>query len=135
MSKPWIHAKSSARRFGGRPEDYLEIHNLLDSSKATVADNRHRVLTHTSWFIGTILERVFGSTLTNSDGKVVSVRDVGEQHVLEDFGGRFIPTVQDYLENLDYREWMNAGKGPPPASAVRLEKARQTRTVMTFQKD
>ena len=36
MSKPWIHALSSAKRFGGVPEDYIEIHNLMDSSKATL---------------------------------------------------------------------------------------------------
>jgi len=116
MSKPWIHAVSSARKFGGKPEDYIEIHNLMDSSKATVADGRHRALTHTSWFIGFILEKVFGVTITNSDNRKVSVRDVGEQHVLEDFGGRFIPTPQDYFENTEFQEWMLAGKGKPPAS-------------------
>lgn len=25
MSKPWIHAVSSARKFGGTPEDYIDI--------------------------------------------------------------------------------------------------------------
>jgi hypothetical protein len=58
MSKPWIHAVSSARRWGGKPEDYIEIHNLMDSSKATIADSRHRALTHNAWFIGTILEKI-----------------------------------------------------------------------------
>jgi len=33
MYKPWIHAKNSARKFGGVPEDYLPIHNLMDSSQ------------------------------------------------------------------------------------------------------
>lgn len=56
MAKPYIHAESSARRFGGVPKDYLEIHNIMDSSKAVFADNRHRALTHNSWFIGHILE-------------------------------------------------------------------------------
>lgn len=116
MSKPYIHARSSAKRFGGVPEDYLDIHNLMDSSKATLADPRHRVLTHTSWFVGFVLEQVFGTTRVNSDAKVYSVRDVGEQHILEDFGGRFIPTVQDYLEPLPVKPWMLAGKGEPPAS-------------------
>lgn len=116
MSKPYVHAKSSAKRYGGVPEDYLEIHNLMDSSKATIADSRHRALTHNSWFVGFVLEKVFGTTMTNSDGKVVSVRDLGEQHILEDFGGRFIPTPQDYLQDLPVAQWMMAGKGTPPAS-------------------
>lgn len=31
---PYIHAELSAKRFGGVPEDYLDIHELMDSSKA-----------------------------------------------------------------------------------------------------
>lgn len=50
MAKPYIHAISSAKRFGGKPEDYIEIHNLMDSSKGAIPDNRHRALTHNSWF-------------------------------------------------------------------------------------
>lgn len=123
MSKPYIHAVSSARRFGGVPDDYLPIHNLMDSSKGAIADNRHRVLTHTSWFLSEILERVFGSTITNSAGRVVSVRDVGEQHILEDFGGRFIPTPQDYIESMEFADWMQNGKGVPPSS-FKLEEKR-----------
>jgi len=120
MSKPYIHALSSARRYGGKPEDYIEIHNLLDSSKGAIPDNRHRALTHTSWFLSTILERVFGVVIENSDGRKVSVRDIGEQHILEDFGGRFIPTAQDYLAGMEFEGWMQNGKGTP-ASFVKLD--------------
>ncbi len=120
MSKPWIHALSSSRKFGGIPEDYIDIHNLMDSSKATIADSRHRALTHNSWFIGTVLERIFGVVLTNSNGRQVSVRDIGEQHVLEDFGGRYIPSAQDYLQEMECKTWMIAGKGTVPSSFVKL---------------
>lgn len=116
MSKPWVHATSSSRRFGGKPEDYIDIHNLLDSSKGVIADSRHRALTHTAWFLSNILERIFGVTVENSDGRIVSVRDIGEQHILEDFGGRFIPSAQDYLEDTPFKDWMLNGKGEPPAS-------------------
>lgn len=129
MSKPWIHAESSAKRFGGEPTDYIEIHNLMDSSKATIADSRHRALTHNSWFIGTILEMIFGVTLTNSAGRIVSVRDIGEQHVLEDFGGRFIPSAQDYLQEVEFKDWMLNGKGVPPSFA-KLYKRDSPRKVM-----
>lgn len=117
MSKPWIHAVSSARKYGGDPKDYEAIHELMDSSKSAMADNRHRALTHTSWFISTILPRIFGNTFTNSEGKVVSVRDIGEQHVLEDFGGRFIPTPQDFLQDIPPHDWINNGRrGANPPS-------------------
>lgn len=130
MSKPYIHALSSARRFGGTPEDYLEIHNLMDSSKAAMPDNRHRALTHNSWFIGYVVERVFGVTITNSAGKVVSVRDVAEQHVLEDFGGRFIPTPQDYLGEMEFQPWMNNGAGGTyPPSCAKIEQKRQKKFI------
>ena len=116
MSKPWVHACSSSRRFGGKPEDYIEIHNLMDSSKGVIADSRHRALTHTSWFLSVILERIFGVTIKNSNGRTVSVRDIGEQHVLEDFGNRFIPSAQDYLQGMSFEEWMLSGRGKLPAS-------------------
>lgn len=123
MSKPYLHACSSARKFGGQPADYMDIHNLMDSSKAAMADNRHRALTHNTWFVNVILERIFGSTLINSDGGAVSVRDVAEQHILEDYGGRFIPTAQDFLQDIPYQNWMG-GKGlPPSAIAIHQNKA------------
>jgi hypothetical protein len=131
MSKPAIHAQSSARKFGGKPEDYIEIHEFLDSSKGAIADNRHRSLTHHSWFLTTVLQRVKFSnsieapdrtfpTFKNSDGKVLSVRDIGEQHILEDFRMRFIPTPQDYIEHMDMKEWMNNGVAGCPASARKV---------------
>ena len=115
MSKPYIHAVSSAKRFGGVPEDYIEIHNLMDSSKGAICDNRHRALTHNSWFLSFILEKIFVVTITNSENKKISVRDIGEQHVAEDFRGKFIPTAQDYLQEMEMKDWMNNGRGVPPS--------------------
>lgn len=118
MSKPYVHAQSSARQFGGIPEDYLAIHNWFDATKAILPDVRHRALRHHAEGIF-LCEAIFGVTLTNTDGRKVSVRDVGEQHVLEDFGGRFIPTAQDYLQHLALQDWMDNGKGEAPPSAPR----------------
>lgn len=124
MSKPYIHAQSSAKLFGGVPDDYIDIHNLMDASKGAMADNRHRALTHNAWFLSVILERIFGVTRTNSAGKVYSVRDVGEQHVLEDFGGKYIPSAQDYLAQIEWQPWMQNGKGYP-ASFEKLAKKQK----------
>lgn len=131
MSKPWIHAKNSSKKFGGKPEDYLPIHNLMDSSKGCIGDNRHRCLTHNSWFIGADgpLERIFGVVIKNSDGKDVSVRDIGEQHILEDFGMRFIPTPQDYLQEMEIKSWMNNGKESVPSSFKKIEKNKTRKTI------
>jgi hypothetical protein len=126
MSKPWVHAKNSARIYGGKPEDYLPIHNLMDSSKGSIGDNRHRALTHNSWFVsaGGPLELIFGVVIKNSDNKEVSVRDIGEQHILEDFGMRFIPTPQDYLQEMEIKSWMNNSKDSTPSSFKKIEKTK-----------
>lgn len=131
MSKPWVHAKNSARKYGGKPEDYLPIHNLMDSSKGSIGDNRHRALTHNSWFVsaGGPLELIFGIVIKNSDNKEVSVRDIGEQHILEDFGMRFIPTPQDYLQEMEIKSWMNNSKDSVPSSFKKIEKTKVKKVI------
>lgn len=126
MAAPFIHAQSSAKRYGGKPEDYLDIHELMDSSKSTFADNRHRALTHNIWFVTTILPKIFGHSRTNSDGRSYNVKDIGEQHVLEDFRMKFIPTVQDYLSEMEIKDWMNNGMSLPD-SAKKLYKNSERR--------
>ncbi len=121
MGKPYMHAEVSAKRFGGKSEDYLAIHELMDSSKLAIADNRHRALTHNTWFIEMILKRVFGASIKNSDGKTVSVQDIGEQHCLDDFTHRFIPTAQDYLQEMNVMSWMSNRDGDVPSSAKKFK--------------
>lgn len=132
MAKPHIHANSSARKYGGVPEDYMPIHNFMDSSKSAMPDNRHRALTHNSWFIGAggPLELAFGVTIKNSDGKVVSVRDIGEDHILEDFGMKFIPTASDYLQEMEFKLWMNNGREAVPPSHAKIEARKRTKTIL-----
>ncbi len=104
MSHAWFHARSSARKFGGEPEDYLAIHEWFDQTKMCWADTRHRAVLHSSFGIF-LSEQVFGVTLTRaSDGKEVPTRLIGEQHVIEDLGR--IPTIQDWLDRLPYKPWM-----------------------------
>lgn len=100
---PWYHAVSSVKKFGGIPEDYLVIHEWFDASKAHFADFRHRALRHHSAGIYECQEK-FGTTITNSTGKQVPVRAIGEQHVREDCG--FIPTVADWLRHIEPQPWM-----------------------------
>lgn len=105
MSHPWQHAVSSAHRFGGRPEDYILIHNWFDETKAFFCDFRHRALRHHAEGIFEC-ERVFGVTIRNSDGRAVPVRPIGEQHVREDCGG-IVPSAADWLRNIHPQRWMN----------------------------
>lgn len=105
--KPYLHAMVSVRKWGGKPEDYLAIHDFLDSSKAHLPDVRHRALLHNSFGIY-IAERVFGHNITNDNGKLVSVRDIAEQHVIDDVG--FIPTVERYFEGMPMHDWLGGKK-------------------------
>lgn len=117
MAKPHIHAENSVKRWGGKPKDYLPVHELLDSSAVVFGDVRHRALTHNQWFIRNMLPKVLGITITNSDGKTVSTIEVAEWHVLEDFGNKFIPAASDYLAQIPLQPWMdNAKDGATPPS-------------------
>jgi hypothetical protein len=95
--KPFIHARNSARKHGGTWEEYLKFHEWFDQTKAHIADMRHRAVLHNSFGIY-LLEQVFGGHFTNSEGKLVSVRDIGEEHVLEDLG--MIPSLSDCLKTM-----------------------------------
>lgn len=97
----------SVKKFGGKPEDYFDIHQFIDSSKMAFPDMRHRAILHNS-FGCYVAERVFGINLTNSDGKLVSVRDVAEQHIIDDMGR--IPTLQDYLGDMPFYSWLGGPK-------------------------
>lgn len=105
--KPYLHGMVSVRKWGGKPEDYQEIHDFLDSTKAAFPDMRHRAILHNSFGIY-ICEKIFGINITNSEGRIVSVRDIAEQHVIDDMGR--IPTLQDYLEGMPMYDWLGGPK-------------------------
>ena len=107
MAHPYHHAVSSAKKFGGVPGEYLDLHEWFDASKQHIADFRHRALRHHSAGIF-MLEDVFGTTIMISTGRIVPVRFIGEQHVLEDLGR--IPSVQDWLGKILPESWM-LGRG------------------------
>jgi hypothetical protein len=124
MSAPHIHAISSAKKYGGKMEDYMAIHAKMDCSKGYFPDNRHRVLTHTMFWIQEVMIPIFGQVMTNSDSKIVSVKDICEQHILEDYRQKFIPTPQDFIQEMEFKQWMQNGRGTPE-SCKRLYKQKQ----------
>lgn len=101
--KPYIHARSSAKRYGGKEEDYLDIHDFMDNTKSSMADVRHRAILHSAYGCF-LVEQVFGTTRTNSDGRRYSTRDIAEDHIKEDLG--FIPSMETWLKGLPIEDWM-----------------------------
>lgn len=104
MAHPYHHAVSTCNRWGGSPDDYLAIHSWFDASKELFGDFRHRALRHHTHGIFEC-EAEFGEVVVNSDGRMVPVRLIGEQHVREDCG--FLPTPQDWLRCIQPEPWMN----------------------------
>lgn len=131
MANAYIHSKNSVRRYGGTIDNYIEIHKKMDCSKKVVASNQHRALTHHMFWILEVMIPIFGYTITNSDGKEVCVKDICEEHILEDFGMKFIPTPQDYIEGMEMQDWMQNGVSGIPASCRKLglNKTKKTKHI------
>lgn len=125
MANPLKHSQSSVKLWGGKVEDYLPLHNKMDSSKKYFSDNRHRALTHNMFFIFEVMIPIFGEYITNSAGKIVSVKDICEWHILEDFGKKYIPNVSDYLSEMEIKSWMANGIGEPPASQKKIKQVTE----------
>lgn len=119
MTNAYHHAESSAKKWGGVPEDYLRVHEWFDETKALFCDNRHRALRHHAEGIAMAV-KMLGPIVVNSNGKKVPVREIGEQHVREDLG--YIPPASDWLREIRPRAWMNrVGAKNPYDSEGRLK--------------
>jgi hypothetical protein len=95
------HTHLSQKRWGGKSEDYLEIHRLIDSTKVLCSDNRHRIF-HTHWAVKEIVVPIFGEAFLNQDGHSVDVKALCEKdHLLVDYHHRFIPTLADFVNAMD----------------------------------
>lgn len=99
--KPLDHSVNSVRRYKGKIEDYQDIHEWLDQTKAAHGDMRHRAILHNTMgpFIAT---DVFGRSIVNSDGQTCDVRQICEDHILEDLGR--IPSLSDFLNLIPISE-------------------------------
>ena len=63
MAHPNIHAKSSVKKWGGKPEDYIHIHEWFDATKAWIGHSKHRMFRHHSEGIFGC-EEYFGKSFT-----------------------------------------------------------------------
>jgi len=64
MAHPLEHSKSSARKFGGKPEDYDHLHLWMDETKSWFGDSLHRMFRHHSEGIFE-MEKTFGKSFIN----------------------------------------------------------------------
>lgn len=117
---PIVHSESSMKKFKGKTEEdfkqFMGIHKKMDCTKAWVPDNRHRCISHTMLWVMEVMVPLFGDYIILSDGKRVSVKDICEQHILEDYRMKFIPTPQDFIQEMTFKKWMQNGSGLPPSA-------------------
>lgn len=141
--KPYKHAIISAKKFGGVPMDFIKIHSWFDSTKSSIADVRHRMVLHNAFGIF-LCEQVFGTMeqkndgtwvrmpyIVNSDGKKVQVRDIGEQHVLDDLGT--IPGLEKCLSTMPIEAWM--GGGVKKKKVIRLSGIKSSELDIDYEED
>lgn len=127
MSHPYHHSLSSVKKFQGKWEDYIKIHNFFDETKAHYPDMRHRALRHHAEGIFWCEEK-FGTVITNSDGKNIPVRAIAEQHIMEDIG--WIPTIKDYLDCMSQEGWMyKPGEGRKLMKEIKEQKLDYTTNI------
>ena len=82
----------------------------MDSTKSAHAEVTYRCVFHSAFGIF-LIEDIFGRTITNSVGREVFVRDIAEQHVLEDLG--HIPSLSDWLREMPPQPWMAGARKLP----------------------
>lgn len=95
----WKHSLLSKKKFKGEPEDYLEIHKFIDSSKLHYFNIKHRVLLHHTYGIDLCIQK-FGETLTNAENLKILVRDIAAEHCKEDLMG-VVPTLNNWFKYVD----------------------------------
>lgn len=103
----WFHAQSAARKWGGVPDDYIDIEEFIDSSKKIIGDVRHRSLYHHTEGVW-LCQRIFGRTIQVGDHKIVPVRLIAERHILEDLG--WLPSPADYIKGMPVEAWMGGSQ-------------------------
>ena len=103
----WYHAVSASKKWGGVPDDYIEIEEFIDSSKKIIGDVRHRSVYHHTEGVW-LCQKIFGRVIRTSAGREVPVRLIAERHILEDLG--WIPSPADYLKTMPIEQWFGGAK-------------------------
>jgi hypothetical protein len=94
MGHSYHHALSSVRRFGGQVEDYLELHSWFDRSKATSVSPLHRMVLHHTEGVRLAVRHFGVAPPRASDGVIMPIEALGNQHVEEDLG--WVPSLADW---------------------------------------
>ena len=117
---PFDHARSSARSFGGRWEDYYPLHSWFDASKAVLCHVTHRAMRHHEEGIAEAVT-LFGATIVNRDRTAISTAALGRQHIAEDCA--HLPRAADWLAGFAAPDWLPTSL--PEAEQLAARSARR----------
>lgn len=78
MANPYHHACSSAKSWGGPPDDYVAIHDWFEAPKTFMPDFRHRALRHHAQGIFEC-EPDFGHAIHSSADRMITVQWIGDR--------------------------------------------------------
>jgi hypothetical protein len=119
------HADNSAIIFGGKSEDYISIHELIDSNKLVTPSIFGRFFLHHLDVGGVILRNIFGEFV--GTGKV-PIEDILKQHLLEDYGriltfeSDWRPVLEANIKNLpqlrSFQDFLQKAKYDPRLKGV-----------------
>lgn len=97
------HCDFSVNKWGGVAEDYEAIHKWFCGPVLQHESEQFRALLYHSQGIFTA-EEVFGPIVANSNGRIIPVRFIAEEHVKLAVGR--IPTAFEWLKEIQARPWM-----------------------------
>jgi hypothetical protein len=95
------------KKWGGIPADYQPLVDWFEWAPVTYSDLALKGYRYHAQGVFEA-ERTFGYTMTNSNGRVVPVRYIAEQHIKLHCCGR-IPSVGDWLSCIIPATWMSRG--------------------------
>lgn len=116
MANPQVHARSSARKFGGRWQEFIEVHSFMDSSKLHFAKATHRALLHHEYGVELAIG-IFGDC-GRLPGTLAAIKDIVSQHLAEDFT-KEVPTVADWFADSTFETKPAIGLAVACAESVR----------------
>ncbi len=122
--RPYQHAVSSAIALGGQWNEYLAIHEFIDSTKVACSDIRHRMILHSVDFGGTLARMAFPDC-----GKV---EQAVIQHVVEDMGEA--RTLSGWLEHCRSSQLPRIYPGALPIDPERIIAGEAARFGYQFER-
>ncbi len=109
-------AKRSQDKFGGEVEDYLRIHQFLDSPSLWLKAEKQLVLTHSNFGVF-LCDQIFGHTFhRRSDRELMLTANIAREHLEAELGT--VIDVQNMLNLMPLRTWQN---GLKPAQVQRIQ--------------